>query len=99
MEAKHTATPYHVEIGEAVKIAAADGTIAIVTNLHLGGRRDASEVERTAHFIVRACNAHDDLVQALKDSVAVMENDLKGLAVIQPELRQAKVALAQAGVA
>lgn len=40
--------------------------------------------------------AAPDLLAALKDCVLVMENDLNGLAVIQPELRIAKAAIAKA---
>lgn len=39
------------------------------------------------------------LIEALRDCVAVMERELNGLAVIQPELRAARVALAAAGAA
>lgn len=39
------------------------------------------------------------LTTALEDCVAVMERELNGLAVIQPELRQARTALAIAGAA
>jgi hypothetical protein len=39
----------------------------------------------------------DQLVVALKDCVSVMERELNGLAVIQPELRAARAALAAAG--
>lgn len=51
-----------------------------------------------------AASATDDsvlaqLVVALKDCVSVMDRELNGLAVIQPELRQARAALAAAGVA
>lgn len=39
------------------------------------------------------------LIIALRDCVSVMERELNGLAVIQPELRQAHAALASAGAA
>ncbi len=39
------------------------------------------------------------LVTALQDCIAVMERELNGLAVIQPELRAARAALAAAGAA
>jgi len=38
----------------------------------------------------------DQLVTALKDCISVMDRELNGLAVIQPELRQARAALAAA---
>jgi hypothetical protein len=46
----------------------------------------------------QADNMRDLLVTALKDCVSVMERELNGLAVIQPELRQARAALSAAGV-
>lgn len=39
-------------------------------------------------------SVHAQLVIALKDCVSVMERELNGLAVIQPELKQARAALA-----
>lgn len=39
----------------------------------------------------------EKLVAALKDCISVMERELNGLAVIQPELRNARAALAAAG--
>jgi hypothetical protein len=44
-----------------------------------------------------ALNAFPDLLAALLDCIAVMERDLNGLPVIQPELRQARAAIAKAG--
>lgn len=54
------------------------------------------EQKANAEFIIRAVNCHDDLVIALDDCVSVMTKELKGLAVIQPELRQALTVLAKA---
>ncbi|HYD58919.1 MAG TPA: hypothetical protein VEC35_01095 [Noviherbaspirillum sp.] len=50
-----------------------------------------------AEFIVRACNAHDDLVKALREYVErhEAECDPSGL----PEYDQARSALAKAGAA
>ena len=44
----------------------------------------------------RLIAAAPDLLDALIDCVAVMESELKGLAVIQPELAYAKSAIAKA---
>jgi hypothetical protein len=44
-----------------------------------------------------ALNAFPDLLAALLDCISVMERDLNGLPVIQPELRQARAAIAKAG--
>ena len=43
--------------------------------------------------------AEAQLASALKDCVSVMDRDLKGLEVIQPELRRAQAALVAAGAA
>lgn len=37
----------------------------------------------------------DEVVKALQDCVQVMQNDLNGLALIQPELKQAQRALSR----
>lgn len=41
-------------------------------------------------------NLVGELVSALRDCVHVMERELNGLAVIQPELRQARAVIAKA---
>lgn len=58
-----------------------------------------AESVANAAIIVRAVNSHEQLVAALRDCVAVMERDLIGLAVIQPELAAARDALTAAGAA
>lgn len=45
-----------------------------------------------AHLIAAA----PELLETLKDCVSVMEAELKGLAVIQPELKSARAAIAKA---
>lgn len=51
---------------------------------------------RQAVAAAEAKKSENPLVVALRDCVSVMERDLNGLAVIQPELRQAREALAVA---
>lgn len=64
--ATHTATPWSFEIGEldgekeAVIYKDDSGTIATLKNT------DFSEVHENAAFIVRAVNAHEGLLKALK---------------------------------
>ncbi len=65
------------------------------------GNASIEEVSQIATLFLKGKRRHDGPVDpqsptletALQDCVAVMERELKGLAVIQPELRQAKQAL------
>lgn len=54
--------------------------------------REAEETRANADLIMAA----PDLLDALIQCVAVMDRDLNGLAVIQPELMKAKGAIAKA---
>ena len=54
MNDKFTPGPWGVEYGEAVRVKAKNGTVAIATNLKKGGRRDANEVEANARLIAAA---------------------------------------------
>ena len=61
-----TAGPWIVHYGEAVKIKDANGyTVASLSQIHLHGRRSKNEVEKTARFIVIACNAYEPMREAL----------------------------------
>ena len=65
------------------------------------GNVTINDVSKMAAAFLQGTRRHDGQVDpqsptlqtALEDCVAVMERELKGLAVIQPELRQAKQAL------
>ena len=66
MTAPHTPTPWRVDpVDGDLIIADIDG--GIVAEVWGGdGERSAEAVEANAAFIVRACNAHDGFVAALK---------------------------------
>jgi len=97
MKSKRTPGPWELnpDIVETVEIIGPNGeTIADVWNIAkmLAGERDAN-----AEFIVRACNAHDALVRALKDLKEDLENngeifktDQKRIDIIQYALRLAE---------
>lgn len=56
---------------------------------------DAGIEKRIMDAVPALLAERDELRAALFDCVAVMQNELDGLAVIQPELRKARVALDQ----
>ena len=69
-----TAGPWIVHYGEAVKIKDANGyTVASLSQIHLHGRRSKNEVEKTARFIVAACNAYEPMREALAKKDAEIE--------------------------
>lgn len=83
MGEKHTATPYQVGNFREHKIFTCEenGPVEVAT----------AKRKSDAAFIVRACNAHDDLVSALDKLVGDM--DPEG---VNPEFNQARAALAKA---
>lgn len=90
---KHTPGPWHAKgpddfwdfnilhDGDSLAVA------AVVSNM-----RPLDEISANARLVAAA----PELLAALQDCVAVMELDLAGLRVIQPELNQARAALAAA---
>jgi hypothetical protein len=79
--------------------AAKDAEIARLTACLKTANTNAEEFERKSYLLgdqIEAQAAAPELLAALRDCVAVMQNDLKGLAVIQPELRAALAAIAKA---
>ena len=56
---KHTATPWKINSGG--QVVTLDGAIVIANLYQTGGNAKAN-----AEFIIQACNAHDELVGALK---------------------------------
>lgn len=97
MTNKHTPTPWVLEDrrkrGEGFSIKSPTAHYSSCLVAHYIGENDAN-------FIVRACNAHDDLVAALKDiatSDVYLSDD--GKAHVMPNRIQeiAKQALAKAG--
>lgn len=70
--AEHTPLPWKAEVKRALGIYAAERErpIAQMMNIHEHGHREGgdTDIERAdAEFIVRACNAHDDLLAACKE--------------------------------
>ena len=67
---KHTATPWawrgHADLNGLCHINAENKTIVQVW--------DFPEAEANAAFICRACNSHEALVEALKQSTALLED-------------------------
>lgn len=62
----------------------------VLANVHIEPGNEMDEAN------ARLIAAAPELLVALADCVAVMGNEMKGLSVIQPELRQARAAIAKA---
>lgn len=95
MEAKHTATPFKTTTykpGNRVRIW--DKDESHIADIH---GETVQEAEATAAFIVRACNAHDDLVKALKLTAAICAGDNCTKSGLIEALELARAALAKAG--
>ena len=84
MNAKHTPGPWKVSMNQ---IKSNYDTVAQVFTHLVQGRNEAN-----ARLIASA----PDLLEALEDCVAVMDRELAGLKVIQPELSAARAAIAKA---
>lgn len=90
---KHTPRPWSCWSGYnsvdeiEAQITAKDGDIVIASYNHL-----ITDGEANALLMAAA----PDLLEALIDCVLVMQRELSGLEVIQPELRQAESAIAKA---
>ena len=88
MSAKFTPGPWkrngiHIENGYGVAVAAA-------AHEHLSP--DSETLDGNCDLIAAA----PDLLEALQDCERVMSEELKGLLVIQPELKNARAAIAKA---
>lgn len=72
MNNKHTDTPWHVnDDGDVMAIHKGETTCVATTFTHQSiGRMNS---EQDASFIVRACNAHDDLVGSATTFSEIME--------------------------
>lgn len=91
---KHTPAPWF-EVKHFSEWLISDGTRLVATTAgspaHLGlahAKRDAANARLIA--------AAPDLLKALEDCVAVMDRELAGLKVIQPEFSAARAAIAKA---
>ena len=79
---KHTPTPYHFikedwtirskEIDHSTQMADYKGSIICSLVEGHGNREHAlEETKANAHFIITACNSHDELVEACKEILVV----------------------------
>lgn len=101
MEAKHTAGPWKLEyIGKTVRVVTDEpgadygDDVAVLPN--------TEQCTADAAFIVRACNAHDELVEAAKSAEAIFARQKWVDGSTDPEaaaLRKLRTALASAGAA
>ena len=100
MSAKFTPGPWHANWtrlnGKAIGFHVADethGSIRPICEFYDGTEAmPPEEVEANARLIAAA----PDLLEALQDCERVMSEELKGLLVIQPELKNARAAIAKA---
>jgi len=87
---KHTATPWKIGKSYTTEIAIREcdtnDCVAVCCDLL------EDEMKANAEFITRACNAHDELVEALKDVVHTLQID--GYSGYQ--IRRASKAIAKA---
>jgi hypothetical protein len=102
----HTPTPYSMRSNFDTMIRdSQDNQLAFVTYVKTvtGGRRNHEDVLDNAEFIVSACNAHDELVAAIKAVIKYDESDdADGVAMMLnyvDALDKCRAALAKAGAA
>lgn len=71
MSTQHTPTPWRTTNDHANKICDQVGKKIAVCPTHAGGGqwRDREEADANAAFIVRACNAHEELVAAADEAL------------------------------
>lgn len=74
----HTPTPYKVEQGQGYHdghwVITAEGMPANSPLAHIQQTCGPEESYPDALFIVKACNAHEELVSALKGMIELMDN-------------------------
>lgn len=93
MEAKHTATPWKIAGASGTAVYGATGNmVAAIYGDDPQCRADERMIANAA-FIVRACNAHDDLVKALQGLIRAGHS----LNASSHEWNAAHAALAKAG--
>lgn len=94
MNTSHTATPYRIDahLHRAIVDTYGNKVAEVATQRNLV----TGTTQGNAEFIVRACNAHDDLVKALQD---IVDDCADASPPSYGAVRQAaKAALAKAGV-
>lgn len=86
---KHTPTPYYYE-EEYGTIHGSDSFEICGINTRMSSAKGMdfcyAEQAANAEFIVRACNSHDELVEALKDAISLLEDRFDGMGITQKEM-------------
>lgn len=100
-QATHTPTPWYVDERGNIRQQSTGNVLADMqdgTRVNRESRISKREMEANAAFIVRACNSHEKLVEALKGMLVPHE---KGWNVTDWEIRceAARAALREAGEA
>lgn len=95
----HTPTPWKLDAHLLGQVVSQDDTKLIARAGRVEPIADLDQVERAANaeFIVRACNAHAQLVGALTEMLDQHQNGIAGIS--QPCAARARAALAAAGAA
>lgn len=93
---KHAPTPYEVENEGQPSVGIYSIDNHLVAVLH---GRETTAQDATANFIIRACNAHDDLVAALDALLSDINFSLHEIppgAIGKIQIRNAQAALSKA---
>ena len=61
--AKHTPGPWEIRDNQEIIVREGGGTVRLIAQCHAG---HSPERSANAAYIVRACNSHEELLQALK---------------------------------
>ena len=93
---KHTPTPWTDSMGMAQRpVVTAVTHTADIAAMSLSGGKSLDEAYANAAFIVRACNAHYDLVEALEATIPAMGTDISDVDIVGV-FAKARAALAKA---
>ena len=93
----HTPLPWVINPAHPTYISSADAT-ADICELDGWPVDCVAEENANREFIVRACNSHYQLVEALRGLVnALAENDEDGMTEFSDDMVRARAALSQAG--
>ena len=100
MTTQHTPTPWKVlQAGDpsgVPRVTSDKGGVAVIcVNRYMGEKGPSAEESANAAFIVRACNAHDELVAALRELLWTEQFDDDDPRLIAARL-QSRAALAKA---
>lgn len=76
-EAKHTPTPWRLAKSAVIEIRGVSQTPVVSWSGFDDSNRTTAEHKANAAFIVRACNAHDDMVAALRRAEQFIVNAIE----------------------